>query len=282
MENILRLAAALLLYCLFTQTIFAHDIHYRGPNPDLRCWKIDIYASASPIDEAWFFCLETDQTSTDPNRPPIVLGGSGPWTVTEVSTDPNGNPMPFIGLKFTLDPEGVPATSGALFTHPTTLMPDGTVFTIIEFWHEIGGGYISSSGSPVGVFVTIPSEMTNPYEIAQHIWDNRDNVIPTLSEWGVIILILLLLAVGMVFIYKRQTALALAGSVEDAGSKRLLLFNKQLYAKVFGFTLIAGFAFLGLTYLVVGEITSADPLGTFVSTAIIAYMIHFMILRRSH
>jgi hypothetical protein len=106
--------------------------------------------------------------------------------------------------------------------------------------------------------------------------------IPTLTEWGIIILILLLLAVGMVFIYKRQTALAMAGGVEETGGRRFLLFNKQLYAKVFGFTLIAGLAFLGLTYLIAGEITSADPFGTFVSAGIIAYMIHLLILHRSH
>ncbi|MBE0638416.1 MAG: hypothetical protein IH598_07845 [Bacteroidales bacterium] len=110
---------------------------------------------------------------------------------------------------------------------------------------------------------------------------NQENAIPTLSEWGVIILLLLLLAVGMVFVYKRQTALALAGGVEEAGGTQLMLFNKQLYAKVFGFTLLAGLVFLGLTYLVAGEITAADPLGTFVSAGIIAYMIHLGILRKS-
>jgi len=107
-------------------------------------------------------------------------------------------------------------------------------------------------------------------------------VIPTLSEWGVIILILLTLSLGMVFLYKRESTLALAGnmSVGTAASKRKL-FDKRLYAKVFGVVLLIGFGLLGLSYGYFGEITTADPFGTFVSAAIVAYMVHFWILKKS-
>lgn len=104
--------------------------------------------------------------------------------------------------------------------------------------------------------------------------------IPTLSEWGVIILILLMLATGMVYLYKRQLSPAYAGELEGSTQQsKAFLFNKRLFAKVFGVTLIAGLAFLGLTYLIAGKITSADPLGVLLSAAIMAYMIHYMILR---
>lgn len=277
---LMRLLWVLLAFGLSCQTVFAKDIHYVGPNLELKCMKIDAYQSAAPIDEAWFFCLEADQISTDPDRPPIVLGDSGPWTVTEVNQDPSGNIMPFIGLKFTLDPGGNPATSGALFTHPTIVMPPGTNFTIVEFWHEVGGDYSTNTGYPVDVYVTIPPEMTDPYVIAQHIWDHRENVIPTLSEWGVIILFLLVVAIGMVFLYQRKTALAIAG-VSESSTAKPKLFDGKLFAKVFAVVLLIGAVGLVAAYLYFGSVTSADPFGVVVSSGIVAYMVQLWLLKKS-
>ncbi|MFO7873165.1 MAG: hypothetical protein R6U62_01635 [Bacteroidales bacterium] len=107
-------------------------------------------------------------------------------------------------------------------------------------------------------------------------------VIPTLTEWGVIILVLLLMAGGVIFLYKRQASLAYAkGGGASAQQSNTFLFNKRLFAKVFAITLIAAVAFLGLTYLIAGKITPADPPGAIVSAAIIAYMIHYIILQRN-
>lgn len=106
--------------------------------------------------------------------------------------------------------------------------------------------------------------------------------VPTLSEWGVIILILLTLALGMVFLYRRESTLALTGNISvETSTSKPKQFDKRLYAKVFSVVLIIGFALLGLSYLYFGKITSADPFGTFVSAAIIAYMVHFWILKKS-
>ena len=106
-------------------------------------------------------------------------------------------------------------------------------------------------------------------------------IIPTLSEWGVIILILLTVAVGMVFLYIRQTALSIPGGMQvNMPGIKPRLFDKKLYAKVLMFALLAGLGVLGLLYVYFGEITSADPFGTFVSMAIVAYMVHFALLNR--
>lgn len=106
-------------------------------------------------------------------------------------------------------------------------------------------------------------------------------VIPTLSEWGVIILILLTLTLGMVFLYVRQTALAMPGGMQvSIPGLKPKLFDKKLYAKVLSFALLAGLGVLGLLYMYFGEITSADPFGTFVSMTIVAYMVHFVLLNR--
>ncbi|MCK9271731.1 MAG: hypothetical protein RBR47_12410 [Bacteroidales bacterium] len=106
--------------------------------------------------------------------------------------------------------------------------------------------------------------------------------IPTLSEWGVIILLLLVVAVGMVFLYQRQTSMALAGATAafSMGAKPRL-FDKKLFTKVFAITLLIGFAGLLGAYLWFGRITSADPFGVFVSAAVVAYMVQLHMLRKA-
>jgi hypothetical protein len=104
-------------------------------------------------------------------------------------------------------------------------------------------------------------------------------VIPTLTEWGVIILLLLVLAVGMVFLYRRQTSLAMAGVAESSNVKSKL-FDGKLFAKLFAVVLLIGLAGLVAAYLFYGSITKADPFGTFVSAAIVAYMAHLWLMRK--
>ncbi|MDY0335749.1 MAG: hypothetical protein RBR47_12405 [Bacteroidales bacterium] len=105
--------------------------------------------------------------------------------------------------------------------------------------------------------------------------------IPTLSEWGVIILLLLVVAVGMVFLYQRQSAPVLAGATASfsLGTKPRL-FDRKLFAKVFAITLLIGFAGLLGAYLWFGKITSADPFGVFVSAAVVAYMVQLGMLKK--
>jgi len=114
-------------------------------------------------------------------------------------------------------------------------------------------------------------------------FNHLPQVIPTLSEWGVIILILLVLAVGMVFLLQRKPALASAGGpttteVSNAGPK---LFDRKLYLKVFSIVLLIGVAALAGAYLYFGQLTNADPFGVFVSAAVVAYMVHLQMLRKT-
>jgi hypothetical protein len=103
--------------------------------------------------------------------------------------------------------------------------------------------------------------------------------IPTLTQWGVIILLLLVLAIGMVFLYQRQTSLAMAG-VAEASSAKPKLFDRKLFARVFAVALLIGIAGLVAAYLYYGSITNADPFGTVVSAGIVAYMAHLWLLRK--
>jgi hypothetical protein len=105
-------------------------------------------------------------------------------------------------------------------------------------------------------------------------------MIPTLSEWGVIVLLLLVVAIGMVFLYQRKTALAFAG-VSESSTAKPKLFDRKLFAKVFAVVLLIGAAGLVAAYLYFGSITSADPFGVVVSSGIVAYMVHLWLLKKS-
>jgi hypothetical protein len=107
-------------------------------------------------------------------------------------------------------------------------------------------------------------------------------VIPTLSEWGVIILLLLVVAVGMVFLYQRQASLALVGvAVSQTTGAKPKLFDRKLFTKVFALVLLIGASGLVAAWLYFGQITGADPFGVFVSATVVAYMVHLHILRKA-
>jgi hypothetical protein len=106
-------------------------------------------------------------------------------------------------------------------------------------------------------------------------------VIPTLSEWGVIILLLLVLAVGMAFLYKRKNSLALAGTGEaEVSNVRSSLFNLKLFFKAFGIVLLIGVIGLAASFWYFGQINIADPFGVFISAAVVAYMVQLWLLKK--
>ncbi len=157
--------------------VFASDAHYVGPNPDLKCDYLDdaVVSAGSTVDEFWVFSSEADHTISDPDRPPWVLGPSGPWTITETDSDPYGNPMPFTGIHFTLDPGGIPiGMEGGVFCHPTEELLPGTVAEITEFWRDSTYGIQSATATPVDFELDIPPDVLSQGHAAtyQYMWDN--------------------------------------------------------------------------------------------------------------
>jgi hypothetical protein len=99
--------------------------------------------------------------------------------------------------------------------------------------------------------------------------------IPTLSQWGLIILALLFLAAEMVYIRRRQYSFAMAGGA-DVTESRKSLFNSRSY-----FTILA--VLLGISMLVFAvelilsiSIPARDIAGAVVSSAILAYILHLV------
>jgi len=100
---------------------------------------------------------------------------------------------------------------------------------------------------------------------------------PTLSEWGVIVLALMLLMAGTIFIL-RGRPLMTGGGVQFAGGITPPLFVPRLFGKV-----LAGTSALALTGLIVvtwlsGPIKLLDIGGTLLCVLMFAYLVHLLIL----
>jgi len=102
--------------------------------------------------------------------------------------------------------------------------------------------------------------------------------VPTLGEWALFILFLLVLNLGAVFIFATQNSLSLAGgsnqNVSMASVFRSLPFNNVNYKRAmkhaFGVALV-GFVLIFIGW---GEIVGADLIGMALSIPLVAYFIH--------
>jgi hypothetical protein len=107
--------------------------------------------------------------------------------------------------------------------------------------------------------------------------------VPTLSQWGLIILTLLSLTLVLAFMLYGQSALSIAGT----GSSFVLLafmrsmpFNKQLFGKILMIILpVAMLGFLAVHYFS-GTNGTLDFIGTMISAIIVGYMIQLVIAKK--
>ena len=104
--------------------------------------------------------------------------------------------------------------------------------------------------------------------------------IPTLTEWGLIVLALLL-AIGLTMVWGRYTALATAGGPAVAAAAPPLLVWRLFYPA------LAATAALALSALVLAlgmgaEVTGVDVTGTLLCVPLVAFLVHqWIALRRS-
>jgi hypothetical protein len=106
-----------------------------------------------------------------------------------------------------------------------------------------------------------------------------NNIVPTLSQWGLIILSILLLTFGVVAIRTRQ--LVLSGSqAESKMSIRQLPWDKSLFGKVLVAVALGLIGVFTLGILLAGyELTSADVPGSLLTIPLLAYLGHAVLIK---
>ena len=87
-----------------------------------------------------------------------------------------------------------------------------------------------------------------------------------------------MLSVTMVFVYRRQNVLAVAGNAYSQESPSL--FDRSLYFKVLAIVLLFAVAGMAVAKLYYGTISTTDSLGTIASASIVAYMVHLWKMNR--
>ncbi len=104
--------------------------------------------------------------------------------------------------------------------------------------------------------------------------------IPTVSEWGLIIMGLLFLSLGTVVLRRNQSVLAGAGTSSMSFGDRQTLFVPGLFVKLLAATAglalfgLAGAQWLGL------DPTQVDVVGSLLCVPIVAYVVHLWMMKR--
>ncbi len=100
------------------------------------------------------------------------------------------------------------------------------------------------------------------------------NVIPTVSEWGLIILSLLLMSVSLIALRQRKMAMA-DSNVSSSTSQ--IPFDKEIYFSVLKYTIGLVLVIAVLNMGLYGTITLVDIVGSLIALPIFTYLLHLMI-----
>jgi hypothetical protein len=103
--------------------------------------------------------------------------------------------------------------------------------------------------------------------------------IPTMGQWGLITLFLIMLSMGTVLVMRRQASVA-GTNVSVADNK--VPFSKALYPKVLVACLVAVAAIFAVAVAFFGyELTNADIPGSLLATPVLAYLVHLVIGKKN-
>ncbi len=104
-------------------------------------------------------------------------------------------------------------------------------------------------------------------------------VIPTLSEWGLMTLALLLMAFGSVTIAAKQVSLAGVGTRNiplPTGSNFSLPFNAVIFRKAMYLTMFIALIGFAICFALYSEIFGSDLIGVTIAGPVFAYLIHLL------
>lgn len=107
------------------------------------------------------------------------------------------------------------------------------------------------------------------------------NLVPTLSEWGLIILALLIMNIIMLYIASPVVMLSSGHTIKQEVSFRNLPFKQSSYFKILiNVAVLALLVFTASILLFGYELTSADPFGVLISIPILSYLVMLFILEK--
>jgi hypothetical protein len=217
--------------------------------------------------------------------------GNGPETIFVVLNADQGDSEMTIDFQAEGDPHGT-FDSSLHFTFDVSGSVSGFIVTVEktfvsnnEPWGHQAIGGIQIAG--VNIF-TNGSDTTEDFHPKGLVVEDNGNgkhvaalqmaIIPTLSEWGLILFWLLLLAAGARFVVQRQLAMAhaTAGRVVLSGRS----FDPALYGKVLMATVAVAVVAVALTPLAGVSVSGLDVAGVLVSCVVLAYTIHLWLTPR--
>jgi len=100
--------------------------------------------------------------------------------------------------------------------------------------------------------------------------------IPTLSEWGLILLALLLMNLGTVAIAQEKMTLATSRNYSLPFTRLSMPFSGTHFSKAILFTAICAFVGFAASIFLTGTIAASDLIGVFVTAPVFAYLVHLL------
>lgn len=140
-----------------------------------------------------------------------------------------------------------------------------------------GHVYLRYITKPIGSFKSNTEEIT----FGDHPVDIVEDSIPTLSQWGLILLSLLLLTTASIsLIRQRQTALATANG--NHLNVKMPLFNAKQFTKIAVNSIPFIVGAIAVISIIEGGLFVRNIIGTALSGLIVAYLIHLILLSGRH
>lgn len=165
-------------------------------------------------------------------------------------------------------PAGISDVDGLAIDDQSNLYLVDDQGTDIQIYNLVSSSYTGTIPSPIGINATFSGGAA--------IFCPPPTTVPTMGEWGLIVLALLVLSFGTVFMMRHQTAIAGMGETSMSQSSGIP-FDRASYGKMLIVVMIGLVAVFVVSVLVFGyEMTNADVPGSLIAGPIAAYLLHLL------
>jgi len=146
---------------------------------------------------------------------------------------------------------------------------DGSTIYYMDPWP--GNGYNSAT---YGWVVS-----SDDHEWTHSLQVTGSEAIPTLSEWGLILFSLVILSLITAIVARYRTSMAWASAGRSFSTPgKAIIFRRSTYLRCLAIVLASACAVLGVIYIASGTIPLRDVIGTLLSAALMAYIVHLWVL----